>query len=82
MNNRHLSNEEQKAIVMVENFCKKNDCEFEIIDVAMKGFLTKMKLKAKGIANFPAITFKEKVIHDAPHRENIKRTPRMTICAQ
>ena len=72
MDNRYLSDEERKAIVIVENFCKRSDCEIEIIDVAKKGFLTKMKLKAKGLMNFPAIAFKEKVIHGVPTEETLR----------
>ena len=73
MENRYLSVEEKSAIVMVEDFCKRSGGEFEVIDVAGCGFLTKMKLKTKGLTNFPAITFKEKVIHGVPTEETLRK---------
>jgi len=72
MDNRYLSDEEKKAIIAVEDFCKEYNLEFDIIDVATRGFLTKMKLKAKGLMNFPSITFKEKVFHGVPTEETLK----------
>lgn len=72
MDNRYLSDEEKKAIVVVEDFCNRHYREFETIDVATVGFLTKLKLKAKGLMNFPAIVFKEKVVHGVPTEERLK----------
>jgi len=72
MDNRYLSDEEKNAILMVEDFCERNGCEFEVIDVAKCGFLTKMKMKTKGLMNFPAIAFKEKIIHGVPTEETLR----------
>jgi glutaredoxin len=72
MDNRYLSDEERKAIIIVEDFCNKHSLEFETIDVATMGTLTKIKLKAKGLMNFPAIVFKEKVFHGVPTEETLK----------
>ena len=72
MDGRYLSDEEKKAIVVVEDFCNKNNLEFEIVDVATKGFLTKLKLKAKGLTNFPYISFKEEIVHGVPTEETLK----------
>jgi len=72
MDNRYLSDEEKKAIITVEDFCNKHNLEFETIDVAIMGSLTQMKLKAKGLMNFPAIVFREKVFHGVPTEETLK----------
>jgi len=72
MDNRYLSDEERKAIIAVEDFCNKHNLESETIDVATMGFLTKIKLKAKGLMNFPSIAFKEKVFHGVPTEEALQ----------
>lgn len=80
MDDRYLSDEEREAITIVESYCKRNDMEFEIVDVAKKGFVTKIKLKAKGLTNFPTITFKEKVIHGVPTEEELKGLLKKIAC--
>ena len=72
MDDRYLSDEEKKAIAVVEKFCNKHNLEFEIVDTATRGFLTKLRLKAKGLMNFPSIAFKEKVVHGVPTEETLK----------
>lgn len=72
MDNRYLADEEKKAIIIVEDFCNKHGLEFETIDVAMMGSLTRMKLKVKGLMSFPAIAFREKVFHGIPTEETLK----------
>jgi len=63
MDNRYFSDKERAALTAVENFCKKKGYEFEVIDLAEKGFLTKMRLRLKGLTNLPTISFQKKVVH-------------------
>ena len=72
MDNRYLSDEEKKTIIAVEDFCSKHNLGLEKIDVATMGFLTKIKLTAKGLMNFPSIAFKEKVFHGVPTEETLR----------
>lgn len=71
MDNRYLSEEEKKAILTVENFCIKKGYEFEVVDLATTGFFTKLRSKAKGLMNFPAISYGGKVIHGVPTEEEL-----------
>jgi hypothetical protein len=66
MDDRYISEEEKKAIIAVENFCARKGYEFEVIDLATASFFTKIKLKARGLMNFPAVSYKGKVIHGVP----------------
>lgn len=72
MNDRYLSDEEKKTVAIIEEFCSTNNCEFEVIDLATSGFLTQIKAKVKGLTNFPAIVFKERVFHGVPTEENLR----------
>lgn len=73
MGNRYLSDKERNVILAVESFCKKKGVELEVIDLATKGFLTKIKFRVKGLMNFPTISFKEKVVHGVPTEETLKK---------
>lgn len=73
VDNRYLSDEERKAIISPENFCKKKGIEFEVIDLSTKGFFTKMKLRLKELTNLPTIVFQEKVIHGVPTEEALEK---------
>lgn len=73
MGNCYLSDKERNVILAVESFCKKKGFEFEVIDLATKGFLTKIKFRVKGLMSFPTISFKEKVVHGVPTEETLKK---------
>lgn len=73
MDNRYISEEEKKAIIAVENFCAKKGYEFEVVDLATAGFFTKIRLKAKGLMNFPAISYGEKIIHGVPTEDALAK---------
>jgi hypothetical protein len=72
MDNRYLSEEERKAIDLVAQFSKENGLEFEIVDLANCGLMTKTKLFFKGIRNVPTITYRGKRIEGLPNEENLK----------
>ena len=71
MDNRYLSEEEKRTITLVEEICKKNQLDFEIIDLGKSGFLTKTKAFMKGIRKFPIITFMEEKIDENPTEEKL-----------
>lgn len=66
---RFLSTEEQKAILSVSDFCRKKGYSFEIVDVGTKGFIAKVKLRRKGLTDFPAISYQERIITGVPTHE-------------
>lgn len=51
-----LSVEERTAIANVGLFCKENDHKFEIVDFARLSFISKLKLRRKGVKSFPTIS--------------------------
>jgi len=73
MDNRYFSDKERAALTAVENFCRKKGYEFEVIDLAEKGFLTKMRLRLKGLTNLPTISFQEKVVHGAATEDALEK---------
>ena len=72
VDNRYLSEEERQAIALVEDFCKKNRLDFEIVDLGKRGFLTKAKAFVKGIRKLPTIAFMEEKIDGIPTEEKLK----------
>ena len=73
MDNRYFSDKERDALTAVENFCKKKGYEFEVIDLAEKGFLTKMRLRLKGLTNLPTISFQKKVVHGVATEDALEK---------
>jgi len=73
MDNRYFSDKERDALTAVENFCRKKGYEFEVIDLAEKGFLTKMRLRLKGLTNLPTISFQKKVVQGAPTEDALEK---------
>ena len=72
MDDRYLSEEERKAIALVRQFSEENGLEFEIVDLANCGFVSKTKLFFKGIKKVPTIAFKGEKIAGLPTEENLK----------
>jgi len=66
-----LSDEEVKAVDLVEQFSAENGFESEIIDLANKGLITKMKFHLKGWKT-PVITFKGETIKGLPTKEELE----------
>ena len=70
--NRYLADEERDFLMRVENVCRENGLQFEVIDLGTMGFLEKLKLKMKGVGT-PAISCGEKIFHAVPSEEDIKK---------
>jgi hypothetical protein len=70
--NRILSEEEQQAIIVVEDFCKKKGFKLEIIDVGTKGAISKLRFKMKGLGDFPVISFRDEAIHGIPTEQMLR----------
>jgi len=60
-----------KVLDIIDEFCKENGLEYEIVDVASLGTVSKMRLMLKGI-KAPTIIFKEKRIEGLPTKEDLK----------
>lgn len=66
-----LSDEEIKTVSLVEQFSRENKLEFETIDLANTGLITKMKFYLKGWKT-PVITFKGKTITGFLKKEELE----------
>jgi len=65
-----LSDEEIKAIGLVKRFCEETGLEFEVVDLASRTSITKMKFILKG-RKTPAVEFKGEII-EAPTKEKLE----------
>ena len=73
MDERYISVEEKKAMATVEAFCEEHGLEFEVVDFAELGFLTKLRLKRKGIKDFPTVLYGEKSFCGIPTEEDLEK---------
>ena len=51
---RYLSDDDNEVLTRIDNFCKHNTLEYEVIDIGRKSFLAKLGLRMRGIKT-PAI---------------------------
>jgi hypothetical protein len=56
----------------VEDFCKNNGLEYNIVDLGIMSFLARLRLRMKGV-NVPAICCGEKIICGVPSEEDLKK---------
>ena len=66
-----LSDEEMKAVDLVEQVSRENGLEFETVDLANSRFTVKMKFYLKGWKT-PLITYKGVAIKGLPTREELQ----------
>ena len=72
LGNRYLCDEDREVLMRVEDFCKNNGLEYNIIDLGTTSFLARLRLRMKGV-NSPAICCGEKIICGVPSEEDLKR---------
>jgi hypothetical protein len=68
---RYLSDEEREFLMLVEDFCRGNRLEYEIIDLGTLSFLARMELRLKGVKT-PAICCEGKTLCGIPRKEDLK----------
>lgn len=69
---RYLSDEDREVLMRIDNFCKNNALEYEVVDVGRLSFLAKLGLRKKGIRT-PAICVGEKTLCGIPSDEDMKK---------
>ena len=69
--NSYLPNDQREIVNMTREFCKENNFEMEVVDIANLKFLEKMKLAFKGI-KAPSIVFEDNVVNKKPTKEQLK----------
>ncbi len=70
--NRYLSDEDRGFLLRIEDFCRNNALEYEVVDIGKMSFLVKLDLRMKGIKT-PAVCFEKKVLCGIPSEENMKK---------
>jgi hypothetical protein len=72
LGNRYLCDEDREVLMRVEDFCKNNGLQYNIIDLGTMSFLPRLRLRMKGV-NAPAICCGEKILHGVPSEEDLKK---------
>lgn len=70
--NRYLCDEDREVLMRVEDFCKNNGLEYNIVDLGNMSFLARLRLRMKGV-NAPAICCGEKILYGFPSEEDLKK---------
>lgn len=70
--NRHLCDDDYKALGRVKEFGDSRGLEFEVVDVAALSFLGKLRLRMKGVRT-PAIAYKDRIFTGVPTKEDLKK---------
>lgn len=56
----------------VEDFCKNNGLEYDIIDLGTMSFLARLRMRMKGV-NAPAVRCGEKILCGVSSEEDLKK---------
>jgi hypothetical protein len=67
-----ISNEQKNAIFSVESFCKSNGYDFEVVDFAKLNFLSKVKLRRKGVKSFPTASCGGRFLCGVPTEDDLR----------
>ena len=70
--NRYLNEEERETLMRVEDFCRSNGLEFEIVDVGQMSFLSRLRLRIGGLKT-PSVCCGERVLKGLPTEETLGR---------
>jgi hypothetical protein len=70
--NRYLADEDKETLLRIQDFCGKNNLEFEIIDLGTISFLGKLKMRFKGLKT-PAVCCADRTFNGVPSEEDFKQ---------
>jgi hypothetical protein len=70
LGNRYLCDEDRKALAFVEEYCRNNGLEYEVVDLAAMSFLQKLQLRMRRIGT-PSVCYEEKTLLGVPTEENL-----------
>jgi hypothetical protein len=68
----YQSDEDREVLTRIDNFCKNNNLEYEVVDVRSMSFQAKLGLRTNGIKT-PAICLGEKKLCGIPSEEDMKK---------
>lgn len=70
--NRYLNDEEREVLMRVEDFCKSNGLELEVIDVGPMNLPSRLRFRMKGLKT-PSVCRGERVLQGVPTEESLGR---------
>jgi hypothetical protein len=68
--NRYLADGEREMIMRVEDFCRRNAIEFDVVDVGNLSFLEKVRGRIVGLRT-PAVSCGKKLFNGIPSETNL-----------
>ena len=69
---RCLSEEESEFLLKMDDFCRDNAVEYDVVDVGRMTLFAKLALRTKGVKT-PAISSEDRVLCGIPSEEEIKK---------
>ena len=69
---RCLADDDREVLMRIDNFCKNNALEYEVVDIGNMSFLARLGLRMKGVKT-PAICSGEKTLCGIPSDEDMKK---------
>ncbi len=69
--NGYLTENQIKAVDLVDKFCEQKGLEYEVVDISHLSFIAKMKILFKRIKS-PTIVFRGKRIEGVPTKEDLE----------
>jgi len=72
LGNRYLCKEDAEVLMRVEDFCKNNGLQYDIVDLGTMSFLARLRFRIEGVSS-PAICCGEKIIRGVPSEEDLKK---------
>ena len=70
--NRYLCDEDKEVLMRVEDFCKNNGLQYDVVDLGTMSFLARLRLRVEGI-NAPAVCCGERILCGVPSEEDLKK---------
>jgi hypothetical protein len=69
--NRYLVDEEKETLMRIEDFCRNNHLEFDIVDLGTASLLEKVKMRVKGLKT-PAVWCENRTFFGVPNEGDFK----------
>jgi hypothetical protein len=70
--NRYLCDEDRNTLSKIEDFCKKKELKYEVVDLGIMSFMTKLRLRIAGIKT-PAVCCGNEKLLGTPSEEDLQK---------
>jgi hypothetical protein len=69
---RYLCDEDRNTLMKIEGFCKKEGLEYEVVDLGIMSFMTKLRLRIAGVKT-PAVCCGKERLLGMPSEEDLQK---------